>query len=122
MFTTAASTIAITGGGYLAVVVMSFVSATGWRLLSGVTFDITPLRIAVYYLWHFIQPVLVGIIGAEIDLQLWSPKRFCLHVLCILLGLFVSFYLFFATLCVYIWCVCYFFLSPFDQIIFSFPT
>ncbi|XP_044021062.1 sodium/hydrogen exchanger 9B2-like [Aphidius gifuensis] len=88
MFTTAASTIAITGGGYLAVVVMSFVSATGWRLLSGITFDITPLRIAVYYLWHFIQPVLVGIIGAEIDLQLWSPKRFCLHVLCILLGLF----------------------------------
>lgn len=108
MCTTAASTIAITGGGYLAVVVMSFLSATGWRVLSGTIIHVTPLRNACYYLWHFMQPILVGIIGAEIDLHLWSPKRFSLHVLCILLGLFVSFFLlpcFFSFF--------FFFLSPF---------
>ncbi|XP_015109039.1 putative SLC9B1-like protein SLC9B1P1 [Diachasma alloeum] len=87
MCTIGASKLAVTGGGYLATVSMSFVAARGWKLLSGITFDVTPLRRVSHFLWHFMQPVLVGIIGAEIDFTLWSPQRFGLHVLCIIIGL-----------------------------------
>uniref|UniRef100_A0A0C9QX53 SLC9B2 protein n=1 Tax=Fopius arisanus TaxID=64838 RepID=A0A0C9QX53_9HYME len=87
MCTIGASKLAVTGGGYLATVSMSFIAARGWKLLSGVTFDVTPLRLVIHFIWHFMQPVLVGVIGAEIDFTLWSPERFGLHVLCIILGL-----------------------------------
>ncbi|XP_063972582.1 sodium/hydrogen exchanger 9B1-like isoform X2 [Diachasmimorpha longicaudata] len=87
MCTIGASKFAVTGGGYLATVSMSFVAARGWKLLSGITFDVTPLRRVSHFLWHFMQPVLVGIIGAEIDFTLWSPQRFGLHVICIIIGL-----------------------------------
>lgn len=90
MCTMGASKLAVTGGGYLATVSMSFVAARGWRLLSGIRFDVTPIRRVIYFIWHFMQPVLVGIIGAEIDFTLWSPEKFGLHVLCIILGLTVS--------------------------------
>lgn len=40
MCTTAASTIAITGGGYLATVIMAFIATTGWRLTAA-KFDVS---------------------------------------------------------------------------------
>ncbi|XP_046834701.1 putative SLC9B1-like protein SLC9B1P1 [Vespa crabro] len=46
-----------------------------------------PLRRAMYFLWHFMQPVLVGVIGADIDFKNWSLSRFGLYCTCILIGL-----------------------------------
>ena len=48
------------------------------------------MREAVATMWHFMQPVLVGVIGADIDFHNWSLARFGLYVVCITLGLMVS--------------------------------
>ncbi|XP_014206043.1 sodium/hydrogen exchanger 9B2-like [Copidosoma floridanum] len=85
MCTSATTKVSITGGGFLATIIMSLIATTGWRVLT-VPFDVKPLRKAVHVMWHFMQPVLVGVIGADIDLRNWSPSRFCLHSLCIILG------------------------------------
>ncbi|XP_043275647.1 putative SLC9B1-like protein SLC9B1P1 [Venturia canescens] len=86
MCTTAASTIAITGGGYLATIVMAFIATTGWRVID-VNFDVTSMRRVIFFAWHFMQPVLVGVIGADINFANWSWNKFGLYVVCILVGL-----------------------------------
>ncbi|KAG7212671.1 hypothetical protein KM043_012951 [Ampulex compressa] len=86
MCTTAASKLAISGGGYLASVTMSFIAITGWRILTE-SYDTAPLRRAAYFLWHFMQPALVGVIGADIDFKDWSIYRFGLYVTTIFVGL-----------------------------------
>ncbi|XP_057326212.1 sodium/hydrogen exchanger 9B1-like isoform X2 [Microplitis mediator] len=87
MFTSGASMFAVTGGGYLATMVMSFVSSSCWKQLSGNPFNVIPFQKTLFFIWHFMQPVLMGIIGAEMDLTLWSTQRFGLHISCILMGL-----------------------------------
>ncbi|XP_076653046.1 sodium/hydrogen exchanger 9B1 [Halictus rubicundus] len=86
MFATAAMQVTVSAGGYLAVVVFSITAVTGWRVLSA-NFQSRPFQKAVYALWHLVQPLLVGVIGADIDIAVWAMPRFGLHVLCILLGL-----------------------------------
>lgn len=51
--------------------------------------QVKPLRKAVHIMWHFMQPLLVGVIGADIDFRNWSLARFGLYLLCIALGLLV---------------------------------
>lgn len=81
---------AVTGGGYLATMVMSFVASSCWKQLSGNPFNVIPFQKTLFFIWHFMQPILMGIIGAEMDLTLWSSQRFGLHISCILMGLLVS--------------------------------
>lgn len=44
----------------------------------------------MHTLWKLAQPILVGIIGADIDLTLWTISKFGLHLFCILIGLMVN--------------------------------
>ncbi|XP_017756000.1 PREDICTED: sodium/hydrogen exchanger 9B1-like [Eufriesea mexicana] len=84
--TTATAKLTVSGAGYLATLVMSFVSIIGWRILSA-SFDTTTFRQAAFLLWQIVQPILVGVIGADIELTHWSLSRFGLHLSCILMGL-----------------------------------
>ncbi|RLU22459.1 hypothetical protein DMN91_004737 [Ooceraea biroi] len=85
MSTTAASRLAITGGGYLATIILSFIALRGWRILES-SFDTTPFQKAFYFLWHFVQPILGGVIGADIDFRDWPKSRFGLYLICVLMG------------------------------------
>ncbi|KAJ8680470.1 hypothetical protein QAD02_016257 [Eretmocerus hayati] len=85
MCTTGAARFAITGGAFLATIIMSLIATTGWRILTN-PFDIKPLRKSVHIMWHFMQPVLAGVIGAEIDLHNWSNPRLILHLIVITFG------------------------------------
>ncbi|CAL7942774.1 unnamed protein product [Xylocopa violacea] len=76
----------ISGAGYLASLVVSFVSMIGWKILSP-SFDTTIFRRAASILWQLVQPILVGVIGADIEFADWSLSRFGLHLSCILFGL-----------------------------------
>ncbi|EGI60180.1 Mitochondrial sodium/hydrogen exchanger NHA2 [Acromyrmex echinatior] len=49
----------------------------------------TPFQKAFYFLWHFVQPILGGVIGADIDFRNWPPSRFGLYLTCVLIGIFV---------------------------------
>ncbi|XP_015437461.1 PREDICTED: mitochondrial sodium/hydrogen exchanger 9B2-like [Dufourea novaeangliae] len=86
MCTTATANMTISGGGYLACMILSFFAVTGWRTLS-VSFDSRPFRQAAHILWYLVQPILVGVIGADIDLTDWSIPRLGLHLSCMLIGL-----------------------------------
>ncbi|XP_043497108.1 sodium/hydrogen exchanger 9B1-like [Polistes fuscatus] len=86
MCTASTSKLPVSGAPYIAIIIMSFVASTGWRILT-VSYNTTPLKKAAYFLWHFMQPVLVGIIGADIDFKDWSASRFGLYCICILIGL-----------------------------------
>ncbi|XP_043521498.1 sodium/hydrogen exchanger 9B1-like isoform X2 [Frieseomelitta varia] len=86
MFTTFTAKLTISGGGYLATLVASFVCMLGWRILT-VSFDSIYFRRAIHVIWRLVQPILVGVIGADIELVNWCPSRFGLHLLCILIGL-----------------------------------
>ncbi|XP_011063021.1 PREDICTED: sodium/hydrogen exchanger 9B1-like [Acromyrmex echinatior] len=88
MCTTAASKLAVTGGGYLATIILSFIAIRGWRILT-ISYDTTPFQKAFYFLWHFVQPILGGVIGADIDFRNWPPSRFGLYLTCVLIGIFV---------------------------------
>ncbi|XP_051154107.1 sodium/hydrogen exchanger 9B1-like isoform X2 [Leptopilina boulardi] len=88
MFCFIISKISVTGGGFLASVIMSFIASSGWRILSA-SFDLAPFRRASSIIWHFMQPILVGVIGADIDFHDWSSGRFGLYIVCILIGLIV---------------------------------
>ncbi|XP_011261976.1 sodium/hydrogen exchanger 9B1-like isoform X3 [Camponotus floridanus] len=88
MCTTAASRLAITGGGYLATIILSFIAIHGWRLLT-VSYDTSPFHKAFYFLWHLVQPILGGVIGADIDFRNWTKSRFKLYLGCVLIGIFV---------------------------------
>nr|XP_034184731.1 sodium/hydrogen exchanger 9B1-like [Osmia lignaria]XP_034184732.1 sodium/hydrogen exchanger 9B1-like [Osmia lignaria] len=88
MCTTAMAEISISGGGFLASMVLSFIAITGWKILSD-SFDTAPFRQATYILWQLVQPILVGVIGADINFNHWTLSRLSLHLLCILIGLSV---------------------------------
>ncbi|KAG5344392.1 SL9B1 protein, partial [Acromyrmex charruanus] len=88
MCTTAASKLAVTGGGYLATIILSFIAIRGWRILT-ISYDTTPFQKAFYFLWHFVQPILGGVIGADIDFRNWPPSRFGLYFICVLIGIFM---------------------------------
>ena len=53
----------------------------------------TPLRNWAHVLWHLVQPILVGVIGADIDLTNFPLSRFALYTSCILVGLTVIYLL-----------------------------
>ncbi|XP_076756610.1 sodium/hydrogen exchanger 9B2 [Xylocopa sonorina] len=84
--TTATAKLPVSGAGYLASLVVSFVSMVGWKILSA-SFDTTIFRRAAYILWQLVQPILVGVIGADIEFADCTLSRFGLHLSCILLGL-----------------------------------
>ncbi|XP_012220557.2 sodium/hydrogen exchanger 9B1-like isoform X1 [Linepithema humile] len=86
MCTTAASKLAVTGGGYLATIILSFIAIHGWRILT-VSYDTTPFHKTFYFLWYFVQPILGGVIGADIDFRNWAISRFGLYLACILMGI-----------------------------------
>ncbi|XP_014479555.1 PREDICTED: sodium/hydrogen exchanger 9B1-like [Dinoponera quadriceps] len=85
MCTTAASRLAVTGGGYLATIILSFIAINGWRILS-VSYDVTPYRKTFFFLWYFVQPILGGVIGADIDFRNWVVSRFGIYLACTLVG------------------------------------
>ncbi|XP_012279149.1 sodium/hydrogen exchanger 9B1 [Orussus abietinus] len=85
MCTSAASKMGMTGAGFLTTVILSFIATTGWRYLT-VPFDALPVRKVGYFLWHFLHPVLVSLVGAEIDLHNWHLKRFGLYTLIVFVG------------------------------------
>ncbi|XP_076377878.1 sodium/hydrogen exchanger 9B1 [Megalopta genalis] len=111
--TTATANLAVSGGGFLAVVVLAFTAITGWRMLSSsfqarvrsrdeidvclrfffyrsdVCSQSEPFRQIAQIFWHVAQPMCVGVIGADIDLRTWTVDRFWLHTLCIMTGLIV---------------------------------
>ncbi|XP_078040755.1 sodium/hydrogen exchanger 9B2 [Augochlora pura] len=88
--TTATANLAVSGGGFLAVVILAFTANTGWQMLS-TSFQACPFRRVAQIFWHVAQPMCVGVIGADIDLQSWTIDRFWLHLLCIITGLIVRF-------------------------------
>ncbi|XP_018363833.1 PREDICTED: sodium/hydrogen exchanger 9B1-like isoform X1 [Trachymyrmex cornetzi] len=88
MCTTAASKLTVTGGGYLATIILSFIAIRGWRILT-ISYDTTPFHRAFYFLWHFVQPILGGVIGADIDFRNWPVSRFGLYLICVLMGISV---------------------------------
>ncbi|XP_071571560.1 sodium/hydrogen exchanger 9B1 [Temnothorax nylanderi] len=88
MCTTAASRLAVTGGGYLATIILSFIAVHGWRILT-ISYDTTPFHKAFHFLWHFVQPILGGVIGADIDFRNWAISRFGLYLACVLMGISV---------------------------------
>ncbi|XP_018353588.1 PREDICTED: sodium/hydrogen exchanger 9B1-like isoform X1 [Trachymyrmex septentrionalis] len=88
MCTTAASKLTVTGGGYLATIILSFIAIRGWGILT-ISYDTTPLHRAFYFLWHYVQPILGGVIGADIDFRNWPRSRFGLYLICIFMGISV---------------------------------
>lgn len=110
MCTIGATAVTITGGGFLATILMSLIATNGWRILTvpydvstpcGANFEnqahsestilqIQPLRNIVSTMWHLMQPVLVGLIGAEIDLRNWNTQRLIYYWVVLLLGLLVK--------------------------------
>ncbi|XP_018404441.1 PREDICTED: sodium/hydrogen exchanger 9B1-like [Cyphomyrmex costatus] len=88
MCTTAASKLTVTGGGYLAAIILSFIAIRGWRILT-ISYDATPFHRAFYFLWHFVQPILGGVIGADIDFRNWPVSKFGLYLTCVLIGISV---------------------------------
>lgn len=50
-----------------------------------------PFHKAFYVLWHFVQPILGGVIGADIDFRNWAISRFGLYLACVLMGISVSY-------------------------------
>jgi len=51
----------------------------------------TPFHRTFYFLWHFVQPILGGVIGADIDFRNWPKSRFGLYFICVLMGISVSY-------------------------------
>ncbi|XP_039313905.1 sodium/hydrogen exchanger 9B1 [Solenopsis invicta] len=86
--TTAATRLAFTGGGYLATILLSFIAVHGWRILT-ISYDTMPFHKAFYFLWYFVQPILGGVIGADIDFRNWAISRFGLYLACVLVGISV---------------------------------
>lgn len=54
------------------------------------TLQTSPFHNAYYFLWHLVQPILGGVIGADIDFRNWTISRFELYLGCVLIGIFVS--------------------------------
>ncbi|KAK2575867.1 hypothetical protein KPH14_007239 [Odynerus spinipes] len=72
MCTSSTSKLHISGGPYLAIIIMSFVASRGWQILT------------VSY-----NPVLVGVIGADMDFKNWSFSRLGLYCASIFIGVTV---------------------------------
>ncbi|KAM4611743.1 sodium/hydrogen exchanger 9B2 [Polymixia lowei] len=71
------------GAGGLCTLVMAFLAALGWKT------DKAPVAAMVGRSWDFFQPLLFGLIGAEITIATLSPSTVGLGVACISLGLVV---------------------------------
>lgn len=71
------------GAGGLCVLVLSFCAALGWRVHKA------PVAAAVGRSWDVFQPLLFGLIGAEITISALSPSTVGLGVACLCIGLFI---------------------------------
>jgi len=50
-----------------------------------------PFQKAFYMLWYFLQPILAGVTGADIDFREWHAARTGLYFVCVLGGIIVSY-------------------------------
>lgn len=71
------------GAGGLCVLVLSFCAALGWKI------NKAPVAVVVGRSWDVFQPLLFGLIGAEITISTLSPSTVGLGVACLCIGLFV---------------------------------
>uniref|UniRef100_A0A3B5M274 Cation/H+ exchanger transmembrane domain-containing protein n=1 Tax=Xiphophorus couchianus TaxID=32473 RepID=A0A3B5M274_9TELE len=71
------------GAGGLCTLVLSFLAALGWKT------DKAPVAAMVGRCWDVFQPLLFGLIGAEITVTSLNPSTVGLGVACILIGLLV---------------------------------
>ncbi|XP_020291309.1 mitochondrial sodium/hydrogen exchanger 9B2-like isoform X2 [Pseudomyrmex gracilis] len=49
----------------------------------------TPFHKTFYFLWHVVQPILGGVIGANCDFRNWAASRFGLYLACVLAAISV---------------------------------
>ncbi|KAM7376861.1 hypothetical protein PAMA_013569 [Pampus argenteus] len=75
--------IGFAGAGGLSTLVLSFLAALGWKA------DKTPVAAMVGRCWDVFQPLLFGLIGAEITIATLSPSTVGLGLACISIGLVV---------------------------------
>uniref|UniRef100_A0AAQ5Z0H4 Cation/H+ exchanger transmembrane domain-containing protein n=1 Tax=Amphiprion ocellaris TaxID=80972 RepID=A0AAQ5Z0H4_AMPOC len=75
--------IGFAGAGGLCTLVLSFLAALGWKT------DKAPVAAMVGRSWDVFQPLLFGLIGAEITIATLSPSTVGLGMACILIGLVV---------------------------------
>ncbi|KAK7910069.1 hypothetical protein WMY93_014753 [Mugilogobius chulae] len=71
------------GAGGLCVLVLSFVAALGWRT------NKAPVAAVVGRSWDVFQPMLFGLIGAEITITTLNPSTVGLGIACLCIGLFI---------------------------------
>ncbi|KAM4714128.1 sodium/hydrogen exchanger 9B2 [Anableps anableps] len=71
------------GAGGLCTLVLSFLAALGWKT------DKAPVAAMVGRSWDVFQPLLFGLIGAEITIASLNPSTVGLGVACILIGLVI---------------------------------
>ncbi|XP_038128243.1 sodium/hydrogen exchanger 9B2 isoform X1 [Cyprinodon tularosa] len=75
--------IGFAGAGGLCTLVLSFMAALGWKT------EKAPVAAMVGQSWDVFQPLLFGLIGAEITITSLSPSTVGLGIACILIGLVV---------------------------------
>uniref|UniRef100_A0A3B4Z6E0 Mitochondrial sodium/hydrogen exchanger 9B2-like n=1 Tax=Stegastes partitus TaxID=144197 RepID=A0A3B4Z6E0_9TELE len=71
------------GAGGLCTLVLSFLAALGWKA------DKAPVAAMVGQSWDVFQPLLFGLIGAEITIATLNPSTVGLGMACILIGLVI---------------------------------
>uniref|UniRef100_A0A8C9XQS5 Cation/H+ exchanger transmembrane domain-containing protein n=1 Tax=Sander lucioperca TaxID=283035 RepID=A0A8C9XQS5_SANLU len=71
------------GAGSLSTLVLSFLAALGWKT------DKAPVAAMVGRSWDVFQPLLFGLIGAEITIKSLSPSTVGLGLACISIGLVI---------------------------------
>ncbi|XP_035519655.1 sodium/hydrogen exchanger 9B2-like [Morone saxatilis] len=75
--------IGFAGAGGLCTLVLAFLAALGWKA------DKAPVAAMVGRLWDVFQPLLFGLIGAEITIATLSPSTVGLGLACISIGLVI---------------------------------
>ncbi|XP_069375101.1 sodium/hydrogen exchanger 9B2-like [Paralichthys olivaceus] len=75
--------IGFSGAGSLCTVVLAFLAALGWKT------DKAPVAALVGRSWDVFQPLLFGLIGAEISITTLSPSTVGLGLACISIGLVI---------------------------------
>ncbi|XP_035849778.1 sodium/hydrogen exchanger 9B2-like isoform X1 [Sander lucioperca] len=75
--------IGFSGAGSLSTLVLSFLAALGWKT------DKAPVAAMVGRSWDVFQPLLFGLIGAEITIKSLSPSTVGLGLACISIGLVI---------------------------------
>uniref|UniRef100_A0A3B4F5X7 Mitochondrial sodium/hydrogen exchanger 9B2-like n=1 Tax=Pundamilia nyererei TaxID=303518 RepID=A0A3B4F5X7_9CICH len=78
--------IGFAGAGSLCTLVLAFLAALGWK-----TEKVSYIRITLTFgrSWDVFQPLLFGLIGAEITIKALSPSTVGLGMACILIGLVI---------------------------------